>query len=438
MDPALKFPEITSIGYFSLLLTCILIACKEDLDPKPLPPVEATKIEYKPGNYIANVQDSVIVHLNQSVSVRYIFSRYDRCQSDDIQWRLTHTGTVVRFNFSCGFLGFSFPLSAAITNEDGEESIVEFEAESYQGRVVTSGLINSTCYDENTKLLWAATHIPYQLLAISLDSWKVVKSVTLGYNPIDIHISPYNGKLYVSDGTRYIHVIDTTSATEQYFIEALFDEPGRVFSENIQQVVFTKSGKGVIRFGSVLRMIDAAKQDSTYSYFSSWNVPPESYSFRSVYLNHTKEKLLLVEQSGTDDVTILDPDLNLYKMIRPMGTSSTHFVATHKKEDIFFIGRLKNLGVSDLNGNPLGPLILYDIGLNGNADFNYSSSNAKEIFFADEPNFVILDMNTGEALTGYDAAYMRGLTCTLDGKYLLSYSNGGKSIYKFSTAMLKQ
>lgn len=392
-------------------------------------PIQGVKSAYKPGNRLLGVQDSVLAWFDRPVIVKNIFSRYKYCLSDNIDWEGSEPNVIVRFNYQCGYLGGRFPLTVDVEDKEGYRLAWEFDALFYDDRVDTEGLINSTCYDETSKLFWVGTHIPYSLLAISLESWQVVKKIELSYNPVNLHISPYNGKLYVTDRTNYIHVLDTVSGAEEYNINT-------GITQSIEQVVFTKNGKGVMLGSGQVRMIDAAHQDTTYSYIGSMTPTPQANAFSDVYLNSTKDKLLMVDLTGTAEVTVIDPKSNAYKMIRPMGFSSTHWLAPHQKYDFFFIARLKNLGLSDLDGNS-SSLIVTDSDLYGNGDFNYGSANPKEFFYADRSNFAMLDMSTGLALAAYDGYGLEGLTCTLDGKYLLGYVSSVKAVYKFSTRWLK-
>lgn len=140
------------------------------------PKIRIINVETIPGNQEINYDDSVYVTFNLPVTLKSLQSKYDFC-IPVFPSQTSVNKNVLKFNYSCGEIGGSFPFVVAVNDSNGETYNLNFEAQFYSNKLRIAGGISDFFLNQDGDMVVLSSD---GLMVISIPDLSIKKT----FNPV--------------------------------------------------------------------------------------------------------------------------------------------------------------------------------------------------------------------------------------------------------------
>lgn len=385
---------------------------------------------YTPGNLEAGGLDTFTLEFNRTVKVTNILLVNNPC-SPNLKYNVTNGGNVVKFyNFLCGGLGEQYAFQYSITDTLGNQLIDTATFNCYTRKISLKGSPVNYFISDDNKFCWVITNSPNQILCLGISDTTIKKSYDLSFEPRNAVYNYYNNRIYIfsSPGDfshrEYIYVMNPENGKIEKTLQIPYDFSNKpLFAESL---AFGSNGFGIVicendNSSETWLMIDSKQNDSMYVDSVNYYL----YSFRRLYTNFDKTKIIALQQDGNCRFGIIDcfshSITELSTPVSPVCYNS--YIAVNKMKDQFFVVNLQTTGYGQFiisNNTMTGADTNFDAYNGSEADFSYRPGENNYIYYFDSHVFGIVDYNTGNVLMNTDFAYnLKKIVATTDGKYIV-------------------
>lgn len=389
------------------------------------------------------ITDTVILTFNVPVNEVLITSKYNRCVTA-LAYNKTPMSNEVRFKYSCGRLGQSYPFQ--ITYKDKLTSYTEdFNVDFFSKRIEFPAIWSSgpPAYfvTDDNKLLWFSVFDTQIVNKIDLETFKVIKTYTFNFKVRKLVYNPYNKLIYILTNTPDIYVMDPGddgSIVKQIKLEMIAGENEIYPTLYPQTLAFTSSGIGAMvcgmkeSSGTSWKMIDSRKNDLVYFHKEKDKSP----WYDRIEINYDRSKLI-IKAAYTNMLFSFDPVKDEIKDIANPVHGKLGWVVPNKKNDNLYFIQTYEQYIFNPTNSYLSKISYLG---NGNAgDFSYRSGEEEIIYAFDTNNFLqVLDYKRQKTLLVFPTInefYNGKPISTTDGKYLINFTN--YTLFRFDTELFE-
>jgi len=288
---------IASIGMLLLAAGC------KKKSPTPIEIKQPIKLKLtKTTDGLTPLSDSVYFHFNKKITVNSFRSLYTLCvpaNQEEPVYVDDHHGFKVKY--PCASLGMTFPFEYSVTDEEGETLIDTVEISYYTKKfsLQDASIPNMVVTDDN-KSVWLTTITDnmdrFRLLKIDLGSFEVKIDVAIPDIPANLTINPYNHLIYICSNYNKPQIF-VLSPEDGHLVKTIEMKPipgdNEVYPNlNPGNLIFTRSGFGVLNAGYGWKVLDSSKNDTIYYHKDTDPVTDTYFGIKSPQLTNDKKDIL--------------------------------------------------------------------------------------------------------------------------------------------------
>jgi hypothetical protein len=267
----------------------------------------------------------------------------------------------------------------------------------------------------------------------------------------------YTNRLYILSGSddhanrNKISVINPANGIIEKIITVYPDQLNHPQHQQLwpYDVAFGSNGYGVLlvqddNYTPRWKVIDSRLNDSIYihpSFPVGGNGNLRFSSFKSVYPNFDRTKLITLESFGSCRLGIFDCSsktlTELEHSLSPLYYSN--FIVVNKvKNDVFFGNAPRGQFLLSA-GNVVGKITNFDGLSNAQADFSYRKDESNYIYYLNASRFGVVNYNTGDILMTVNLlADLNNIASTTDGKFIVAIGKNAVKIFDSGLFYLHQ
>ena len=386
------------------------------------------------------ITDTVILTFSAPVSEVKISSKYELCITD-LSYDKTPMSKEVRFKYSCGRLGQSYPFQ--VTAKDKFTSYTEnFNVDFFSKRIVypavwSQGPPTYFVTDDN-KSVWFSVFDTQVVQQIDMETFTVIKNYSVNFKVRKLVYNPYNKLIYILTNTPDIYVMDPDngSIVKQFKLEIIEGDNETYPTIYPRALAFTRSGIGAMVCGSNVtsgtswKMVDSRENDFVYYHKQK----DKNYEYGKIEVNYDRTKLI-IKASFSNLLFSLDPVQDVIKDIaNPVHGALGGVIPNKKNDNLYFVQTYEQYIYNPVNNYRSNITYLES----GNAgDFSYRVGEEETIYGFDTSNWLrILDYKTQKTLLTFPTInefYYGKPISTTDGKYLINFTNF--TLFRFNTEL---
>ncbi|QXU42185.1 carboxypeptidase regulatory-like domain-containing protein [Pedobacter sp. D749] len=386
------------------------------------------------------ITDTVILTFSAPVSEVQITSKYDLCLSD-LAYNRTPMSKEVRFKYSCGRLGQSYPFQ--VTFKDKIASYTEnFNVDFFSKRIAYPAVWSESTptyfVSDDNKTVWFSIFDTQIVQKIDMETFTVIKNYPVDFKVRKLVYNPYNKLIYLLTNTPDIYVMDPDdgSIVKQIKLEVLDGDNNTYPTIYPQALAFTSSGIGAMVCGARVssatswKMIDSRKNDLVYYHKQK----DKNYEYGKIEVNYDRTKLII--KAYFSNITFsIDPVQDVIRDITIPVNGSLGGVVPNKKNNNLYMIQTYEQYIHNPANNYLSKITYL---AHGNAgDFSYRSGEEEIIYAFDTDNWLqILDYKNGKTLLTFptiNELYYGKPISTTNGRYLVNFGNF--TLFRFDTEL---
>lgn len=386
------------------------------------------------------ITDTVVLTFSAPVNEVQITSKYDLCLSD-LAYNRTPMSKEVRFKYSCGRLGQSYPFQ--VTFKDKITSYTEnFNVDFFSKRIVYPAVWSQSTptyfVSDDNKTVWFSIFDTQMVQKIDMETFTVIKNYPVDFKVRKLVYNPYNKLIYLLTNTPDIYVMDPDdgSIVKHIKLEALDEDNNTYPTIYPQALAFTSSGIGAMVCGARVssatswKMIDSRKNDLVYYHKQK----DKNFEYGKIEVNYDRTKLII--KAYFSNITFsIDPVQDVIKDITIPVHGALGGVVPNKKNDNLYMIQTYEQYIHNPVNNYLSKITYL---AHGNAgDFSYRSGEEEIIYAFDTDNWLhILDYKNGKTLLLFptiNELYYGKPISTTDGRYLVNFGNF--TLFRFDTEL---
>ncbi len=386
------------------------------------------------------ITDTVILTFSAPVNEVQITSKYDLCLSD-LAYNRTPMSKEVRFKYSCGRLGQSYPFQ--VTFKDKITSYTEnFNVDFFSKRIVYPAVWSQSTptyfVSDDNKTVWFSVFDTQMVQKIDMETFTVIKNYPVDFKVRKLVYNPYNKLIYLLTNTPDIYVMDPNngSIVKHIKLEVLDGDNNSYPTIYPQALAFTSSGIGAMVCGARVssatswKMIDSRKNDLVYYHKQK----DKNFEYGKIEVNYDRTKLII--KAYFSNITFsIDPVQDVIKDITIPVHGALGGVVPNKKNDNLYMIQTYEQYIHNPVNNYLSKITYL---AHGNAgDFSYRNGEEEIIYAFDTDNWLqILDYKNGKTRLTFptiNELYYGKPISTTDGKYLVNFGNF--TLFRFDTEL---